>query len=590
MNWLLGRNAGFTVGPSINRCTRGLWIWGKPLPGVLANGETCSVIILDTEGIGGVEGDSKYDARIFSLAILLCSTLIYNSLGSIDENAISNLSFIAQLSQHIKLSSSPKNRESKNEDDDEDASEFCKIFPSFVWVVRDFTLQLQDEDGDEITPTQYLNKSLELTNGYDKQTLERNRTRSMLSAFFPERQCVTLVRPIGDEAALQQVDLVPYDDLREDFKKSMEVLQTTVFGALRPKSIDNKPLNGPMFAGLVSAYVSAINAGGVPTISSAWEGVSRQECIDAKEQAAKVYAAEIKEHCPSDNLPVDDELLHAVHVAAESKAIAVFKSRAVGVLAKDFQGDLQEAIAKSLVSLREANCEKSTTFCESLVSGIYDRLIRPTLDGDGESVGEGALTKYARDISSFQNDWTALFDEYAAGARGPSKWKVLSGFSRSRMLNCTQVIVNGIKSSYEDAVAGLKEEALRQSSELAAQEAQYRVMKDKAETLDRDIIKAEAAIVDLTSRCESSAALVEELTASKRSLQRDLDEEREVRIRCEAKTVTMADRVKELEGKETECFELKSERDALKDRVTELEEELAAALAAKAKKKKCTIS
>jgi hypothetical protein len=592
LNWLLGRNAGFTVGPSINRCTRGLWIWGKPVPGVLANGEPCSVIILDTEGIGGVEGDSKYDARIFSMAILLCSTLIYNSLGSIDENAISNLSFIAQLSQHIKLSSSPQSHAGKNDDEDDgDASEFCKIFPSFVWVVRDFTLQLEDEDGDEISPTQYLNKSLELTNGYDKQTLERNRTRSMLSAFFPERQCVTLVRPIGDEAALQQVDLVPYDDLREDFKKSMEVLQTAVFGTLRPKSIDNRPLNGPMFAGLVSAYVSAINAGGVPTISSAWEGVSRQECIDAKEEATKVYATEVKERCPPDRLPLEDEVLQTAHIAAESKALAAFKSRAVGVSARDFQADLQEAIDKSFASLREANSEASTVFCEGLVSGVYDRIIRANLDGvgGGEAVN-GSLTKYASDISSFRSDWTSLFDEYAAGARGPSKWKVLSTFSRGRMLDCTQVIVNGIKSSYEDAVSGLKEEALRQSSALAAQEAQCRVMADKADGLEKEFVKAEAEIVDLTSRCESNGVQIEELTASKRSMQRERDEEKEVRVRCEARNAAMTERVKELEGKETECFELKTERDALKDRVAELEEELAAALAAKQKKKKCTIS
>ncbi len=46
------------------------------------------------------------------MAVLLCSTLVYNSLGSIDENAIANLSFIAQLSKHIRISGDD---ESKNE-------------------------------------------------------------------------------------------------------------------------------------------------------------------------------------------------------------------------------------------------------------------------------------------------------------------------------------------------------------------------------------------------------------------------------------------------------------------------------------------
>ncbi len=28
MNWVLDRPAGFTVGPTVQRCTRGIWIWG----------------------------------------------------------------------------------------------------------------------------------------------------------------------------------------------------------------------------------------------------------------------------------------------------------------------------------------------------------------------------------------------------------------------------------------------------------------------------------------------------------------------------------------------------------------------------------
>jgi hypothetical protein len=111
MNWLLDvdtwspdANKGFTVGPSVNRCTRGIWMWGAPKKSQLPSGEECYVIVLDTEGIGGTESNSQYDARIFSLALLLCSSLIYNSMGSIDEAAISNLSFVAQLSQHIHIS------------------------------------------------------------------------------------------------------------------------------------------------------------------------------------------------------------------------------------------------------------------------------------------------------------------------------------------------------------------------------------------------------------------------------------------------------------------------------------------------------
>ena len=51
-------------------------------------GEDVSLIVLDAEGLGGTGASNHHDARVFALAVLLCSKLIYNSLG-IDEDAIS---------------------------------------------------------------------------------------------------------------------------------------------------------------------------------------------------------------------------------------------------------------------------------------------------------------------------------------------------------------------------------------------------------------------------------------------------------------------------------------------------------------------
>ena len=46
------------------------------------------VLVIDSEGLGALDEDSNHDVRIFSLAILLSSSFIYNSVGSIDENAL----------------------------------------------------------------------------------------------------------------------------------------------------------------------------------------------------------------------------------------------------------------------------------------------------------------------------------------------------------------------------------------------------------------------------------------------------------------------------------------------------------------------
>ena len=55
------------------------------------------VLLIDSEGIGAFDEDENHDTKIFLFALLLSSYFIYNSMGTIDENAISNLSLIVSF-------------------------------------------------------------------------------------------------------------------------------------------------------------------------------------------------------------------------------------------------------------------------------------------------------------------------------------------------------------------------------------------------------------------------------------------------------------------------------------------------------------
>ena len=49
----------------------------------------------------------NHDTRIFLFSLLLSSFFIYNSVGSIDENALNNISLIVNLAKVIILSMDP---------------------------------------------------------------------------------------------------------------------------------------------------------------------------------------------------------------------------------------------------------------------------------------------------------------------------------------------------------------------------------------------------------------------------------------------------------------------------------------------------
>jgi GTPase SAR1 family protein len=151
---LLNRSNGFGVGPTINACTKGLWCWGKTIVGKTVDGESINVIIIDTEGIGALSEDQTHDTRIFTLAILSASSFIYNSAGSIDETALQNLSLVVNLTKNIQLNTT------QTEDEEDDPEELAEYFPAFYWVVRDFSLQLINSEGDQITSKEYLEKAL----------------------------------------------------------------------------------------------------------------------------------------------------------------------------------------------------------------------------------------------------------------------------------------------------------------------------------------------------------------------------------------------------------------------------------------------
>ncbi len=59
------------------------------------------MLIQDTEGLASLEKGDQNDVRIFTLATLISSYLIYNSVGCIDERSISDLQAVTKLSKNV---------------------------------------------------------------------------------------------------------------------------------------------------------------------------------------------------------------------------------------------------------------------------------------------------------------------------------------------------------------------------------------------------------------------------------------------------------------------------------------------------------
>lgn len=75
--------------------------------------------------------------KLLTLVFLISSTVIYNSMGAIDELALDQLRVVTNLKNCYPVQAS---------------TEKTKL----VWVLRDFALQLVDRNGFEMSPNEYL--------------------------------------------------------------------------------------------------------------------------------------------------------------------------------------------------------------------------------------------------------------------------------------------------------------------------------------------------------------------------------------------------------------------------------------------------
>jgi hypothetical protein len=70
-----------------------------------------------------------------------------------------------------------------------------RYMPKFLWILRDFTLELKGNDGRMFTPKQYLEDCLLDQNTLIKTNEDSRKIRRAIATNFKERDCVTLVRP-----------------------------------------------------------------------------------------------------------------------------------------------------------------------------------------------------------------------------------------------------------------------------------------------------------------------------------------------------------------------------------------------------------
>jgi chromosome segregation ATPase len=516
----------------VNPCTKGIWVWGRPVLGTTIEGQPCSIIIVDTEGIGALDQDSDHDARIFSLAILMSSAFMYNSVGAIDEDALQNLSLVINLTKHIHVKSRQK--------EDTDSEEYSQYFPSFMWVVRDFSLKLVDNDGEALTAKDYLEKALQSQKGFSDMVEEKNRIRRLLKDFFKERECFTLVRPVSNEADLQHLEEKEVDKLRPEFVQQMLALRKKMFDGIRPKTLNGKNLNGEMLATLIENYVTAMNKGVVPTIETAWNYICKNECAKAIQDAQEVYERVVMQTI-GNHFPMNEDELKALHKDAKKTAVDLFKDKAVGSETEALLEKLKNIIAEKFANIKMDNEADSEKKCQGFLSNAYSTIDQKLRNNEYKN-----FVEYEREMKKLQR----FFIE--RGPEGPFRNEILLEFCQKKIIDTAdffikefQSEVEFISSSSADRIKNFESELKETKEDLVRERSEWQRKLTSAESERTELSAKESSLRDQLMSLRSEKDKIEtELRNSMKSLRTEMGAQVE---NANSKAWENEERMKEIE-------------------------------------------
>ena len=417
---LIGKGCGFQVASTLQSCTKGIWLWGTPKNSLNGNAK---IVFLDSEGTSSTDKSTRtYDSRIFALVVLISSLFLYNTYSNIDENGINELSLAAHLSNAITTNS--------NIDKDELLTE---LSPKFIWIIRDFTLEkIHPETGEEISSKEYLELCLK-NKRCGKGGDENNVIRQNIIKFFPERDCVTLVRPVDSENDLKKLNNIPYNNLKPEFKMEFKKLKDKIFKEALPKKLNGKKLTGPALATLIEEFVKVINSGKIPNINNTWDSVIEKDIADAFYKSYELFKVNLNSLKLGQNNVYDNSTLmkklYNFKYLSLNNFDNLLQSNGDTFKQKNYRKKFLET-KKNLVYKIDSNIKKiqaqnnslSANYCSSNLNNIY----RPF---------ESRLMQNSFNIKNY-NDISFGFSEtmkkYDTVAKGPYKDEVGFEFYKNK--------------------------------------------------------------------------------------------------------------------------------------------------------------
>lgn len=401
MNQLMGKSAGFGLGPSVKPKTMGIWMWGEPLVYESPKtGQKISIVFLDTEGFAANNVTENYDAKVFAVSTLLSSHLLYNSVKIIDQLEIEYLELLARRTQLFALRSQlSKSKWTQNFDED------MLTFPPLTWVVQDFVQLTNNLE----TSTQWLHR---LMGSHSREN--ENHTITLLD-IFERVDCHTLPVPAHNDDLLTDLSQAREEDLNPNYARGRDDLIQKLKEDLQPKERNSKYVTGGDLAQLLRVLVNAANDGSLAEVPSRWGSFIERLQSTASEDCTTFYLKELDAFL-GDSEPVSMRAFDTQHQQIKSKAFELLEQLLHGLdeALSTARRDLSTGIETIYLTKRDLNEKKIRLKCNEIKSRFElvadERLKKITLPLKTSSFLKQAEAMSTQLSKAFQEQLVDLVD------------------------------------------------------------------------------------------------------------------------------------------------------------------------------------
>lgn len=173
-------------------------------------------------------------------------------------------------------------------------TDFRDHFPSFIWLLRDATLQIASETGKELSPSEYL-KTQVLHRSKKLLPTDTDRIAMAILTYFPSVECHVLPPPSADTTVLQNISQNE-DKLSNDFNTCMQnFVQHVHQNISAKKGFTANPVDGSTLALLADTYIKAVNCPeNITTLEGSWNVVVSLKLKELQERLVSDYKSEME--------------------------------------------------------------------------------------------------------------------------------------------------------------------------------------------------------------------------------------------------------------------------------------------------------